>query len=107
MNKTDSIARVILGWSLNRWDRWYDCKAGTFIHTSEFQPEENLDHAMLVVQKLEEYGFKYQPKSYYEVSFDNINGRGESLPEAITNAAYSIVERNAVVDTSRIWQAMC
>ncbi len=107
MNKTDSIARVILGWSLNRWDRWYDYESGTFIPTSDFQPEHNLDHAMMIVKKMEEYGFSYQLKSLNEVSFDDVCGRGETLPEAITNAAYSVVERNAVVDSSRIWQALC
>ncbi|MEH7302656.1 BC1872 family protein, partial [Neobacillus drentensis] len=47
--KTDSIARRILGWKLNRWDRWYDYEMGTFIHETDFQPEHNLDHAMLIV----------------------------------------------------------
>ena len=43
MNKTEVIARRILGWKLNRWDRWYDYEKGVFIHDSEFQPEHRLD----------------------------------------------------------------
>lgn len=107
MNKTDSIARIILGWSLNRWDRWYDYETGTFIPAQDFQPEQNLDHAMLIVKKLEEYGFTYKQKSDCEVFFDDVCGRGQTLPEAITNAAYTIVERNAVIDSSRIWATLC
>ena len=51
-NKIDIIARRILGWKLNRWDRWYDHENGIFIHESEFQPEKELDHAMKIVKKL-------------------------------------------------------
>ena len=40
MNKTESIARRILGWKLNRWDRWYDSEKDIFIHDYEFQPEK-------------------------------------------------------------------
>ena len=57
MNKTESIARRVLGWKLNRWDRWHDYESSTFISLSDFQPEENLDHAMLIVEKLEKSGF--------------------------------------------------
>lgn len=42
MNKTEVIARRILGWKLNRWDRWYDPEKGVFIY--DFQPDENPDH---------------------------------------------------------------
>jgi len=51
MNKTDSIARRILGWKLNRWDRWYDYEKGVFIHDSEFQPEHSLDHAHSILRR--------------------------------------------------------
>ncbi|MGJ7922620.1 BC1872 family protein [Neobacillus sp. LXY-4] len=107
MNKTDSIARRILGWKLNRWDRWYDYENNVFIHDSEFQPEENLDHAMLIVEKLEKVGFSYTSNGVSEVSFNNIRATGETLPQAITNAAYSIIEKNSITDSSRIWQQMC
>jgi len=106
MNKTDSIARRILGWKLNRWDRWYDYEKGVFIHDSEFQPEHSLDHAHLIVQKLEELGFNFTKKSNNEVSFNNIRGTGSTLAQAITNAAYSIIEHHSTTNTSRLWQKL-
>ena len=54
MNQVEIIARRILGWKLNRWDRWFDFEKGTFIPVADFQPEKNLDHAMLIVEKLKE-----------------------------------------------------
>jgi hypothetical protein len=107
MIKTDSIARRILGWKLNRWDRWYDHENGIFIHDSEFQPEQNLDHAMLIVERLEKFGFKYETNGVSEVSFNEVRATGSSLSQAITNAAYSIIEKNAVVNTSRVWSQLC
>lgn len=107
MNKIDSIARKILGWKLNRWDRWYDYEKGIFIHDSEFQPEQNLDHAMIIVDRLEKLGFTFSKKGTSEVAFDDHLASGETLAQAITNAAYSIIERNSVTESSRIWQRMC
>ncbi|MDP4086955.1 MAG: hypothetical protein Q8934_20535 [Bacillota bacterium] len=107
MNKTDSIARRILGWKLNRWDRWYDYEKGVFIYDSEFQPEKNLDHAMLIVERLEDSGFTYTTNGHTEVCFNDIRGTGETLSQAITNAAYSIIERSCSVNTARIWQQLC
>jgi hypothetical protein len=107
MNKTDSIARRILGWKLNRWDRWYDYEQGLFIHESEFQPEENLDHAMMIVNRLKDNGFTYSTNGDSEVRFNNISGTGKTLPQAITNAAYSIIETNTISDSSRIWRKLC
>jgi hypothetical protein len=107
MNKTDSIARRILGWALNRWDRWYDCEKGIFIQDSEFQPEHNLGHAMLIVQKLEQYGFTFHTNGESEVSFNEVKGTGETLSQAITNAAYSLIEKHSVTNTSRVWQQLC
>jgi hypothetical protein len=107
MNKTDSIARKILGWSLNRWDRWYDPQQGKFIHDSEFQPEHNLDHAMLIVEKLEKFGFTFNTDGVSEVSFNNISATGETLPQAITNAAYSIIEQNSITESRNIWAQLC
>jgi hypothetical protein len=107
MIKTDSIARRILGWKLNRWDRWYDHENGIFIHDSEFQPEQNLDHAMLIVERLAKFGFKYETNGVSEVSFNEVRATGNSLSQAITNAAYSLIEKSAEVNTSRIWSQMC
>jgi hypothetical protein len=106
MNKTDSIARRILGWALNRWDRWYDYEKGIFIHESEFQPEQNLEHAMLIVNRLEQFGFTFKTNGESEVSFNDIRGTGETLSQAITDAAYSIVEKYSVSDSSRVWQPL-
>jgi hypothetical protein len=107
MNKTDSIARRILGWKLNRWDRWFDYDKGIFIQDSEFQPEHNLEHAMLIVERLEQFGFSFSTTGESEVSFNNIRAKGETLAEAITNAAYSIIEQNSVANTTRIWSTLC
>lgn len=107
MNKTDSIARRILGWALNRWDRWYDVEKGVFIHDSEFQPEQNLAHAMLIVDRLEEFGFTYTTNGVSEVCFNNVRATGDTLSQAITNAAYSIIENNSIVTNSRVWQRLC
>lgn len=106
MNKTDSIARRILGWKLNRWDRWYDYEQATFIHESDFQPERNLDHAMLIVERLKELGYTFTTNGDSEVSFNNIRATGNTLSQAITNAAYSIIENN-VEDRSTIWAQLC
>lgn len=102
MNKTDSIARRILGWALNRWDRWYDVEKGVFIHDSEFQPEQNLAHAMLIVDRLEDFGFTYTTNGVSEVYFNNVRATGDTLSQAITNAAYSIIENNSIVTSSRV-----
>ena len=107
MIKTNSIARRILGWKLNRWDRWYDYENGVFIHDSEFQPEHNLDHAMRIVERLENFGYKYITNGDSEVSFDDVRATGDTLSQAITNAAYSIIENNSIVNTSRIWYRLC
>ena len=51
MNKISGVARRILGWKLNRWDRWYDFEKRKFIPDTDFQPEENINHAMLIVDR--------------------------------------------------------
>lgn len=107
MNKTDSIARRILGWKLNRWDRWYDYEKGEFIHETEFQPEESLDHAMIIVDKLRDFGFTFKTHGYSDVSFNDIRATGETLPQAITNAAYSIIEQHSMSVSNRLWQKLC
>lgn len=107
MQKTDSIARKIFGWKLNRWDRWYDYEKGIFIHDTEFQPEQNLDHALLIVERLQEFGFTFKTNGISEVCFNDIRANGDTLPQAITNAAYSIIEQSLIADNSRIWQKLC
>ncbi len=106
MSKTDSIARRILGWKLNRWDRWYDYEKGVFIHDSEFQPEQNLDHAMIIVNKLEQLGFKYSSDGNSEVCFNDIKEKGETLAQAITNAAFSLIELSSISDSSKMWNRL-
>ncbi|MEH7308128.1 BC1872 family protein [Neobacillus drentensis] len=106
MNKTDSIARRILGWKLNRWDRWYDFEKAAFIHESEFQPEQNLDHAMLIVNKLKGLGYTFKTNGETDASFNNVHATGKTLSQAITNAAYTIIENN-VEDRSTIWAQLC
>lgn len=96
MNKTEVIARRILGWKLNRWDRWYDFETGEFIYDCDFQPEKNLDHALRIVDKLEEYGFTYVAKSQCEVYFNDVRGTGSHLAEAITNAAYKVADNTVI-----------
>jgi hypothetical protein len=98
MNKLDIIARRIFGWKLNRWDRWFDSEKGIFIYESDFQPEQNLDHAMLIVEKLEKLGFTYSTKGDSEVYFNDVCATGDTLAQAITKAAYSIAENSSVDD---------
>ncbi|WP_071394363.1 BC1872 family protein [Bacillus tuaregi] len=107
MTKTESIARRILGWKLNRWDRWYDYEKGIFINYTDFQPEQDLGHAMLIVEKLEKAGYRFARKSNSEVYFNNVSATGDTLAEAITNAAYNIIELNSVEDTSDVWAQLC
>lgn len=107
MNKTDSIARRILGWKLNRWDRWYDYEKGVFIHDSDFQPEQNLGHAMLIVEKMENLGYRFRTAGDSEVWFNDVRATGETLAQAITNAAYSIIENTSIVNSSTLWRKLC
>jgi hypothetical protein len=107
MNKIDCIARKILGWKLNRWDRWYDYEKREFIQDSEFQPEENLTHAMRIVDRLEEFGYKYSINGPTEVRFNDISGTGQSLPQAITDAAYNIIEHKLTSYNNHIWRTLC
>lgn len=106
MTKTDAIARRILGWKLNRWDRWFDYEKGVFITDSEFQPEQNLVHAMLVVERLEKLGYSFSSNGVSEAAFNQFKGTGEHLPEAITNAAYAIIENDSVESSSSLWRKL-
>ncbi len=94
MNQIEIIARRILGWKLNRWDRWYDDENSNFIY--DFQPDQNLDQAMLIVKRLEEFGFTYTPKGVSEVCFNDICATGDTLAQAITNAAFSIADNSSI-----------
>jgi hypothetical protein len=96
MNKIEVIARRILGWKLNRWDRWYDDEKEIFIY--EFQPEQNLDHAMLIVERLVQFGFTYAAKGDSEVCFNDVCSTGDTLAQAITNAAYSIADNTPIAE---------
>ncbi|WHY75452.1 hypothetical protein QNH20_15020 [Neobacillus sp. WH10] len=96
MNKIEIIARRILGWKLNRWDRWFDYETGVFIPVSEFQPEQNLDHAMRIVDRLEKLGFTYSTNGVSMACFNDFCETGDTLAEAITNAAYSIADTSTV-----------
>lgn len=107
MTKTESLARRILGWKLNRWDRWYDYEKSIFINASDFQPEQYLDHAMLLVEKLEKFGFEYSTDGVSEVSFNEVSATGGTLAQAITNAAHSILENNSIIDSSKMWRQLC
>jgi len=96
MNKIEIIARRILGWKLNRWDRWYDYQKGMFIEATEFQPEHDLDHAMLIVERLKELGFTYTTNGDNLVCFDDVCETGDTLAQAITNAAFSIADNSTI-----------
>jgi hypothetical protein len=96
MNKVEIIARRILGWKLNRWDRWYDFEKNIFIYDSEFQPEHNLEHAMLIVNRLEEFGFTYKTDGQKGVYFNDLYATGDTLAQAITNAAFLIADNSSI-----------
>lgn len=96
MNKTEVIARRILGWKLNRWDRWYDSEKGVFIY--DFQPEVKLEHAQLIVERLKSYGYTYTAKGEYEVYFNDVCETGNSLAEAISNAAFSLADNSSIAE---------
>ena len=94
MNKTEVIARRILGWKLNRYDRWYDAEKEEFIY--DFEPEENLEHALLIVERLESFGYTYSATGVHEVCFNDVCESGETLAQAITNAAFSLADNSTI-----------
>jgi hypothetical protein len=98
MNQIEIIARRILGWKLNRWDRWFDYEKGEFIPVSDFQPEHNLDHAMLIVEKLKDFGFTFTTNGVSEVCFNDVYETGETLAQAITNAAFTIADNSTIAE---------
>jgi hypothetical protein len=98
MNKKDIIARRILGWKLNSAGKWFDIEKNLYIADAEFLPEQNLDDAMLIIAKLEQFGFTYTTKGATEVCFNEICAHGDTIPQAITNAAYSLAEITPISD---------
>jgi hypothetical protein len=96
MNKIEVISRRILGWKLNRWDRWFDPENGVFIY--DFNPNENLGHALLIVERLKSFGYTYVERGEYEVCFNELCETGDSLSEAITNAAFSLADNSTIAD---------
>ena len=94
MNKKDSIARQILGWKTNCKGSWYDAENEVFVNEAYFKPDKFLEHAMIIVKKLEEFGFSYNTDGRSQVSFNNIHSVGHTLPEAITNGAYSLIQND-------------
>lgn len=93
MNKKDMIAREILGWKSRGKNSWYNVDKDEFVHESYFQPEKYLDQALLIVKKLSMFGVSFRTNGESEAQFDDVIGTGNSLPEAITNAAYSLIHR--------------
>ncbi|WHY03100.1 hypothetical protein [Neobacillus sp. DY30] len=94
MNKTEVIARRILGWKLNRWERWYDAEKEIYIY--DFNPEANLEHALLIVERLKIFGYTYSEIGEYEVCFNDVCENGNSLAQAITNAAFSLADNSTI-----------
>ena len=94
-NKISGVARRVLGWKLNRWDRWYDFEKRKFIPDTDFQPEENINHAMLNCRSVGAmWLYLYNEKST-EVHFNDISGTGRTLAQAITDAAFNLVEHQS------------
>ncbi|WP_409275208.1 BC1872 family protein [Neobacillus sp. SCS-31] len=98
MDKTEIIARRIMGWKLNRWDRWYDPENRVFIPAADFQPSINLDNAMTIVKRLKMAGYTYEATEKNEVSFNGVRATGATLAEAITEAAFTIADNSSVDD---------
>lgn len=91
VNRKEEIIREILGWKKHTKNSWYNVEKDEFIHDSYFMPEKYLEHALVIVEKLKMFGVNYQTNGTSEVKFDDVTGRGETLPEAIINAAYYLI----------------
>lgn len=90
MDKSEVIIRRILGWKLNSHNKWFDSVNRRFV--THFDLENNLDDAMLIVQQLEKFGYVFTKKGENEVCFNDICATGNTLTEAIVNAAYEVAE---------------
>jgi hypothetical protein len=53
---------------------------------------------MLIVNKLNMWGITYSTNGVSEVQFDDVTGTGDTLAEAITNAAYFLIEKYAMTE---------
>ena len=51
---------------------------------------------MIIVEKLEGYGFTYTIKDDNVVCFNDICATGSTLAEAITNAAFEIADTHSI-----------
>ncbi|MEH7252400.1 hypothetical protein V7111_09790 [Neobacillus niacini] len=96
MNEIEVIARRILGWKLNHWDRWFDPEMRVFIY--DFQPDKNIQHALLIVEKLKEFGYSYTTNGSKEVCFNDVCATGDTLEQAITNAAFSLADNRSIAE---------
>ena len=94
MNQIEVIARRILGWKLNRWDRWFDPENSIFIY--DFQPDKNIQQALLIVERLKGFGYTYQSTNEFEVCFNEVCATGDTLAQAITNAAFSLADNRGI-----------
>ena len=99
MNKKDLIAREILGWKARSKNSWYDVEKEVFVHESYFIPEKYIDQAMLIVNKLDMWGVTYSTNGVSEVQFDDVTGTGDTLAEAITNAAYFLIQKYTMIES--------
>ncbi|WP_338471173.1 hypothetical protein R4Z10_20765 [Niallia sp. XMNu-256] len=91
MNRKHEIIREILGWKPHNKNSWYNVEKEEYVHDSYFMPDQYMEHAMVIVEKLKMFGINYQTNGTSEAKFDDVTGRGETLPEAITNAAYYLI----------------
>lgn len=98
MEKVEVIARRIMGWKLQRLNKWYNIEKNIVVE--DFHPEHNIDQAMQIVKRLKEHGFSYIVEDDLEVHFKNdffeVCETGDTLAQAITNAAYSVAENNPI-----------
>lgn len=53
---------------------------------------------MLIVERLEKLGFTYTIKGVSEVCFNDVCSNGDTLAQAITNAAYSIADNSPIAN---------
>ena len=98
MNKKDLIAREILGWKVRSKNSWYDVEKEVFVHESYFHPEKFMEQALLIVNKLDLWGVTYTTNGVSEVQFDDVTGTGDTLPEAITDAAYVLIKKHIMIE---------
>lgn len=99
MNKVEAIARRVMGWRLHSVEKWFDVEKGTFIPIADFQPDKNIEHAMLIVDRLQEFGFTYKvDEEKKQVCFNDVCETGQTIEEAITNAAHFLADSSSSAD---------